>query len=364
MEQLTQRVAGRTVGILLHGSSVSGLAAHATEIAAAPDVVWTGINHFRLLEESLLAPAGRGMSIVFCCADGEVTRRLPDLTALLQRHDQPLLITRPDHLAAHAAEFAPHRAQILTQTLPALWPLPNSLTLFLRQLIALRPARIVLCGADGYLGEDDAALPTYFGSEQFKREGRLSGVLRDTLLFNAHFPALLARWRTMLGDPFPEIINCSPGSVLRGLPLIEHDQLGAALRGEPVTPVSPAAPATMPPPRRRESWDSAPELHACAQAAQRGDLRLARQYALRALALAPENLSPLAFRALQTDRTQLEQALRILQQLGAAHPASPHHWRWLEFGTEYQQARSASLRWETWDAVQPAIASEGVSAAA
>jgi hypothetical protein len=347
MERLIERVAGRTVALLLHGSSVGGLADRTAELAAAGGVVWAGLNHFRLLEARLLTPASRTMDLVFCCADGEVERRLEDLGDLLSRPDRPLLITRPAALAAHA-ELSAHRAQVLTEPLPALWPYPNSLILFLRLLVVARPARIVLCGADGYLGEDDAALPTYFGSEQFQREGRLSGVLRDTLLFNAHFPALLARWQVRLGAPFPEILNASPGTVLRGLPVIGHDQLGAALGGAAVRR-APAPPAVMTRPLPRgHARDPRPELHACARCARRGDLRLARQYALRALDLAPEFLTPLAFRALQTDATTVGLALEILARHGAERPASPHHWRWSELQGELIRARAATLRWENW----------------
>lgn len=348
MEPLRSLVAGRTVGLLLHGSSVGALSRYQTTIQAA-DNVWAGLNHFSLLENQLLAPAGKNMSVVFCCADGEVTRRLPDLTSFLQRPAQTLLITRPDHLTAHQDSLVQYQSQILTTDLPALWPYPNSLTLFLRLLIPCRPRRIVLFGADGYLGEDDDALPTYFGSDQFKQEGRLSGVLRDTLLFNAHFPALLARWRTTHGPDFPEILNCSPGSLLNGIPVIDRNQLGAALQGDPVIPQSPAqSPPRSPLPSRISARNSAPELRACAQAARRGDLRIARQYALRALSLAPEKLSQLAFRVLQTDRVQLENALNVLIQMRADQPNSVHHWRWQEFQGELAQAKSATLRWEFW----------------
>lgn len=347
MERLGALVAGRTVGLLLHGSSVAGLADHGPDLAAA-GTVWAGLNHFRLLEDRFLAPAGRTMSVVFCCADGEVARRLPDLAALLDRPPPRLLITRPDQFDLHRPALSPHGPSVLLESLPALWPYPNSLTLFLRLLVRCGPRRIVLCGADGYLGEDDNALPTYYGSEQFKREGRLSGVLRDTLLFNAHFPALLARWRAAAGANFPEILNCSPGTLLQGLPFLPRDQLGAALRGEPVTAVNVPLSASTPVPPRGRPDDPVPELVACANAARRGNLRIARQYALRALDLQPENLSQLAFRVLQTDRATLESALALLAARGAAQPGSPHHWRWQEFNAELTQARTATLRWETW----------------
>lgn len=347
MERLAALVAGRTVGLLLHGSSVAGLAEQTPDLAAA-DAVWAGLNHFRLLEEKLLAPAGCGMAVVFCSADGEVARRLPDLAAFLDRPPPRLLITRPDQYALHAATLAPRGPSVLREPLPELWPYPNSLTLFLRLLVRCRPRRIVLCGADGYLGEDDDALPSYFGSEQFRREGRLSGVLRDTLLFNAHFPALLARWRAAVGADFPELLNCSPHTLLQGIPGLPREQLGSALRGELVEPFAVPLAAPSPVPPRRHAGDSVPELVACANAARRGQLRIARQYALRALDLQPEHLSQLAFRVLQTDRAVLESALALLASRGAAAPASPHHWRWQEFNAELASARAATLRWETW----------------
>jgi hypothetical protein len=348
MERLAQLLKDRVVAILLHGGSVAQLAHETATVSAAKDVVWVGINHFALLEEQMLAPGGASFSLVFCCADGEVARRLADLRSYLDRPEPRLLVTRQDQFAAHADVLAPVAARILLAGLPPLWPYPNSLTLLLRLLCRAAPRRIVLCGADGFLGEDSEVIASYYGAESFRREGRLSGVLRDTLLFNAHFPRLQAAWRSASGAASPDLVNCSPGTVLRGIPVIGYDQLPAALAGAPLAAIPATEPPLLPIPDPVHGDNPAAALARCANAARAGDLPEAQRHALHALYISPPQLSPLAFRVLQTDPAVLRQALRFLKVRGAEDPSSSEHWRWLELQGEARQAAAATIDWESW----------------
>lgn len=348
LKNLEALVKGRTVGFLLHGSSVRAFADHAGRLTRT-DAVWLGMNHFSLLEDSLLKPFGREFSAVFCSAEGEVERRMDQLIGFLSRPGPRLLITRPDRFAEHRARLERFRDSIALEKLPPLWPYPNSLALCLRLLVQCRPARIVLFGSDGYLGEDDISLPTYFGAEQFMREKRYSGILLDTLLFNAHFPQVLARWQGRLGKAFPGIVNCSPGSLIRAFPVIGYEQAEAALRGESLT-FAPAVPVPADTPLPANA-SLARQRTACAEAARNGNLALAREHALQALLRAPARATPLLHRVLQTDTASVATAWNILRQTGAGEAASPDHPCYLELQREVDDALGAFLasRWETWE---------------
>lgn len=352
IRRLAEHVRGRVVAFLLHGSSIAEFAGHAPALAAQ-DVVWASLNHFGLVEERFLRPVGRELSLVFCCADGEVQRRIQVLESFLRRPSSQLLITRPDHLATFAAQLEPHRSKIAVEKLPPVWPYPNSLTLFLRLLVQAGPRRIVLFGCDGYLGDDDVSLPTYIGAEDFLREKRASGVLLDTLLFNAHLPRVLARWRERLGSGFPEIVNCSPASLMQGIPIIDYPQAAAALAGEPVVVRAAKWPEMLPLPPARSAEDANPNLIACVNAGRSGDLVGARAEALRALCLAPGRLTPFAQRILQTDPRAIEAAYHLMTLTGGGLPGSAEYCRRVDFAREMRETKEAigeaGNTWDNWE---------------
>jgi hypothetical protein len=352
VRRLAAHARGRTVGFLLHGSSVAELANH---VASLPrqDVVWVGLNHFTLLEDRCLRPGGCEFSVVICCADNAVKRRLADLQAFLGRPRPRLLITRPDQLAEFAQLLAPHRASIALQSLPPLWPYPNSLTMFLRLLVQARPRRIVLFGCDGYLGDDDVSLKSYLGAEQFVRDKHPDGVLLDTLMMNAHLPRILNRWRARLGDAFPEIVNCSPGTVIRAFPTIDYLQAAAALAGAPVATGAVVAPPDVPVPAPPGPTDPAPELAACFNAGRRGDLARAREHALRAMRIDPLRMTPFAQRMLQSDPRAIAAGFHLLTLTGAELPGSAEQIRRDDLAREMRETSESvgAVRqsWDTWE---------------
>lgn len=351
IERLARLVRGKVVGFLLHGSSASAFPQFVAE-ASGSDVVWVTVNHFALLEERLLRPIGQTFSAVFCCADGEMERRLADLIGFLQRPKPKLLITRSDHLRAHAAKLEPHRAHIALTKLPPIWPYPNSLTVFLRLLVQAGARRVVLFGSDGYLGEDDVSIHTYVGAEQFVREKRYSGILLDTLLFNAHMPRVLARWQERLGDAFPEIVNCSPGTLIQAFLTIPYANAADALAGRQVTGVLPMRPADVSVPAAETKGDPRPILAACCQAARQGNLAVAREHAQRALRLDPNCLTPFAQRVLQTDPMAIAAAYHLLMLTGGTVTGSEQI-RCLDLAREMRETREAlgevRRSWDHWE---------------
>ncbi len=349
--QLAEIVRGRTIGFMLHGSSVAGFADR-VEAAVASDVPWVTVNHFALLEERCLGPLGCDFSTVFCCADGEMDRRAGALEGFLRRDGARLLIARPDQLAPHRARFGEVRARIAEELLPPVWPYPNSLTIFLRLLVQAGPRRIVLFGCDGYLGGDDESLPSYLGAEEFRRERRPSGVLLDTLLCNAHLPRLLARWRERLGSDFPEIVNCSPGTLMRAFPVIDYGQVAAALAGAPLVTAVADPPPEAPVPEAMRADDAGPDLVRCLNAGRRGDLVAARTHALRAMRRQPDLLTPFAQRILQTDPWMIAAAFHLLTLAGAERPGAEQVRR-ADFARERREMTAAvgvaAQSWEEWE---------------
>ena len=351
LQKLARLVSGKTVAFLLHGSSIAEFSEHAT-LLAERDVVWVSLNHFTVLEERFLRPLGRELSIVFCCADGEVERRHVALQEFLERPGERLLITRPDHVAQLPSVFGSHPERVLEERLPPLWPYPNSLTLFLRLLVQAQPRRTVLFGCDGYLGDDDDSLPTYVGAEQFIREKRYSGVLLDTLLTNAHLPRILAQWRARLGSAFPEIVNCSPTTVIQGFPVIDYAQASAALAGDRLQTRRAAMPKPVAVPSPQSPNDPQPDLIHCLNTGRSGDLALAREHALRALRRDPARFSAFAKRVLQTNTTCVAAAYHFMKLTGGTHPG-PAQTLAQDFARELRDTAAAvgnvQSSWDTWE---------------
>ncbi len=348
LKRLAALVEGRTVGILLPGASIKQFSDHANKLARLP-VVWMGVNHFSVIEDTLLKPFQREFAIVYSGADGEVARRHGQLAAFLGRPGSRLLITRPDQYEEHKGILAPHEASIAMARLPPLWPYPNTLTAALRLLVQCRPRRIVLFGADGDLGEKDYSLSTYFQSEVFVKEKHVVSILRDTLLMNGHLPRILKRWNERLNGACPEIINCSPGTHVRAFPVIDYNQAVDALAGNPVNgriAVGDDSPLGLPACPSIEE-----EKRICIQSARTGNLFQARQLALRMILRNPENVESFFYRVLETDTRSVAVAWDVFRRTGAENRASRAYHCYCRLTRELVEASEAFLQsdWDTWE---------------
>lgn len=226
-------VAGRNIGILLHGSSVAELESHREELSDL-DVCFCSMNYFRAPEERILNPVDKTLSIVFCSSEEEIVKRTADLAEFLGRHERNLLIT-----TSEAAELIPeitevHRDRICLVGKPRLPQnlMPNSLNVFLQVLLktGISSRYIALFGADGLLTKGTKVSETYYGKERLVTEKRTWNLVNDTILFNFSFP-LFYRMENRPCFPQTVVINCSPDSYLTVFPRISQTE-GLALLKE------------------------------------------------------------------------------------------------------------------------------------
>jgi len=249
--RLRHIVEGRTIGVLLHGNSITELQNRITEFQDL-DLCWCSLNLFRVMEQKILGQINQELSFVYCSSPEELPRRLEDLEGFLSRSEAKLLITTFKAMGGLGHFVGKFRNQILFIEEPDVprKQLPNSLTLLLQALVrAEATSRIILFGADGLLDKRGPIADSYFGREILEKENRSWNLIKDTIQFNEQFAASLDEICAKYDITPIEIINCSPNSYLTPFPKISYDELREHARRR--APVQHSEP-TLPPRQARD----------------------------------------------------------------------------------------------------------------
>ena len=226
-ERLRRVIAGRTVGILLHGPSVETMRERVTEFADL-DLSYTSLNLFRVMEEDVLSQIAKDLDFVMCSSEEELPRRLHDIEEFLSRSPDKTLITSRLALEGIGYLLERHRHQIIFTTTPNVprEELPNSVTILIQTLVRLNATpRIILFGADGMVVNHESPIETYFGKETLRKENRDCCLVKDTRVFNTQFQPQLDAIYSDSGVARVEFLNCNPDTHLTPLPIISYDQL-------------------------------------------------------------------------------------------------------------------------------------------
>jgi hypothetical protein len=169
--------------------------------------------------------------------------RLPRIEKFLARPDNNLWITTHGLLRDAITPYGPHiyanyehkivRVDSLfpQNKIPFYMDVPNSITLMLATALYGGAKKIILCGYDGYRGDDASSYSTYYKPEQANLEwlqaygpGINHGLKRDTLDFERRFQSILSLYRQLFGN-MADIVNCSPNSSYNCIRKITYNHL-------------------------------------------------------------------------------------------------------------------------------------------
>jgi len=222
--RLTEKIAGRTVCILLHGASIKGIPEHALN---GKDWCYVSLNDFMFVE----ALMKKELEVVLITSEVEIVRKCVDVAVFLDRNPTNLFITTTWALGALMEKsngfVKKYRNQIILVPRPPFLPIkdnvarPNSVTILFLTLADAGVKKIVVLGMDGceYGKSIVEQKRTYINQELFDSHGnRKTAIMIDTMVFNKHFPELFKGKNC-------EILNCSPGSHITVIPQITHECL-------------------------------------------------------------------------------------------------------------------------------------------
>ena len=229
MTRLTEKVANRTVCVLLHGKSIQDIPKHAL---TGKDWCYASINNFIVVEDLMLKPINAELSVVLITSEAEIIHKTMDIGVFLDRSPSNVFITTTWALGAlenrsHAFVDRFRNQIILVPRLPFMPILkgrrqarPNSVTLLFLALAEAGVKKIVVLGMDGCsieLSNIDEKR-TYIDNGRFDYPDRQTEIKVDTITFNQHF---LKLW----SNKTCTILNCSPGSHINAVKQITHDHL-------------------------------------------------------------------------------------------------------------------------------------------
>lgn len=224
MSRITDIIANRPVFILLHGKSIKQLEHHIVQLKDKP-ICYASVNYFTVMEERILSRIGERISLLWSSSPQNIEERMPAVNKFLGRKDNNMLLTHPPALRLFDEQANVHfmerfREKIWLDITP---PRNLNSVLFLIPILIEEGAKkIILFGADGCVGGDrDTIVATYYNPEKYD-DGRGVGIVRDTARFNVHFLPLLKK----IKDSGAELLNCSPGSYLENIEIIQYEDLG------------------------------------------------------------------------------------------------------------------------------------------
>lgn len=215
MKGLKEIVGGRTVGLMLHGSSIAELE-NRIEKFKDYDICWVATNYFRLVEKNILEKIGKKLDIVAIYAGDPLVRRKEDVKEFLKRGNNLFICNPPNSNDIKELSDAKEELRGLGNILYDIGlTYPNShifpfTFLQLLRLLWKQTKRVILFGADGIAGKKDN---DYYKNEQFKGIRNKSSIRNDTAEFNTRGIS----WK------IPETINCCLHTCLKHFKTISYD---------------------------------------------------------------------------------------------------------------------------------------------
>lgn len=252
MEKLKRIINNRVVCILAHGKSIEQLEQNIEQFKDL-DICWASVGLFTIMEDFILSKINKHLDIVFDCAsvsesnmnyyENEV--RLPRLEKFLSRNENNLWITthgiiRDILKGLNKTDFLDKfRNKIFV--VDSLFPtntshymsVPNSITLLIASAIAGGAKRIILFGFDGYKGDPEKGIDSYYKSE-FHIQERLKalgsvideGINRDTINFENNFIKIWTEYVFLFKrEGKLGIVNCSPNSCYSVIPKTDYEEV-------------------------------------------------------------------------------------------------------------------------------------------
>jgi len=227
LDKLKHIINKRVVLIMLHGKSIEGLEKEIINFKKL-DICYTSLNYFTIMEEYILNKINKKLDFVFdsssivkeCRQDFEAKYRLKRLGEYLSRANDNLWVTTKGNMKMIMIDTGNEEFIIrfinkilLVDQLDIILDVPNSVALLLQICILGGARKIILCGFDGHMG-DENVLQSYYKSEIFYKNLRLPStgnknfvIGTETTLFENQIGNILQNFKNV-----PPIINCSINS--------------------------------------------------------------------------------------------------------------------------------------------------------
>ena len=254
LNYLKNIINGRTVAIMIHGSSINELEKRILEFKDY-DICWSSLGVFPMMEDFILSKINKKLEIVLDCAtvaeslleNYELNVRVPKLEPYLSREDKNIWITTHGLIRDSVSKLYPHFLDLYGSKMvqvDSFFPLdnrskwmdvPNSVTFLIASAIAGGASKIIVFGLDGYRGSFKGGIYAYYKPHLIKKEreaalGTLEdpGINRDTDYFQDRFSKILEEYYKLFSNPCP-IYNCSPDTVYNVIPKINYNRLSEVL---------------------------------------------------------------------------------------------------------------------------------------
>ena len=223
MGRVTDIIDNRPVFVLLHGKSIKQLEQYILQFKGKR-ICYASVNYFTIMEERILSKIGERISLLWASSPQNIQERMPAVNEFLMRKERNMLLTHPPALRLYNEQRG---VRFLERFREKIWlditpPRNLNSVLFLLPILAEEGAKtIILFGADGCVqGNRDAIVESYYNPEKYN-DGRGVGIVRDTIRFNAHFPAVLKK----MNGSGTRLLNCSPNSYLENIKKIRYEEL-------------------------------------------------------------------------------------------------------------------------------------------
>ncbi len=250
MNKLEQIINGRTVCIMVHGTSIARLEQEISKLANK-DICWASTGVFPMMEDYILSKINKKLDIVFDCATVaphlwnayELHMRLPRIHKFINRPGQNLWCTSHGVVRDTIKPLVPHwigefkekifviDSLVAKDNVPKFMDAPNSTCLMIGTMLAGGASKIIIFGLDGYHGPTACPPTAYYHPEEIIKERKLAlgevndgNINRDTNSFAKVFPDKLEMYRGFFNNRAP-VYNCSPDSIYDVIPKIHYEEL-------------------------------------------------------------------------------------------------------------------------------------------
>ena len=250
IDKLKRIINNRVVGLIARGGSLEELEKRIEEYKDL-DICWASLNLFTPAEDFILKKINKTLSIVSDCTNlsnrdyFEPNVRRPRLERFLARQEDNLLqisntvIADLEYTKQHDI-LTTYKDKIITidQVFTGegysqdLWKAPpNSITLLLASLIAGHAKKIIMFGYDGFNGDNNLAINTYYKEylerdERVKATGRfqVGSLVTDSRDFNRRWNDIYELYKQTYKSN-TEVVNCSPSTMFTCIRRIDYDNI-------------------------------------------------------------------------------------------------------------------------------------------
>lgn len=254
MTMLRNIINNRPVAILAHGASIVELENRIEELKD-DNICFASFNYFPIMQDFILNKINRKLDWIFDCSTVATSFQREFDSVRMKRIEQYLAysegvwvtthgLLRDNVISTEWSRLTSYGDRVIRvdsffpkERIGHFMSVPGSITLVIASAIANGATKIFLFGFDGYHGDLNNGINSYYKpdlqAEERKRAlGHLldEGINRDSKSFDEAFPSIYKEYCTLFKCKVP-IYNCSKNSSHTCLPKLDFDSFKLVLRG-------------------------------------------------------------------------------------------------------------------------------------